>query len=90
MLILTKKLILNNKYRMQWEPAQNRYVLLFSEGMVELNESSVDIIRHCDGSKTGEEIITVLENEYEDEHVRDDIVNFLKDAGNYGWIINIE
>ena len=46
--------------RFQWEEAQNCYVLLYPEGMVKLNPSAAEILKHCDGTKTVSEIIGEL------------------------------
>jgi pyrroloquinoline quinone biosynthesis protein D len=90
MLTLTKKVSLNDKFRLQWEPAQNCHVLLFSEGMVELNDSSVEIIKSCDGKKTGEEIIQEFEALYPEAEIREDLLTFFKEASQYGWLVNVD
>ena len=38
-------------HRLQWEEAQQKYVILYPEGMVELNQSSAEILKLCDGSR---------------------------------------
>lgn len=90
MLTLDKKIKLDSKYRFQWEKAQQRYVLLFSEGMVELNDTSAEILQRCDGRSTGEAIIQSFEAEYPDVSIRDDLIEFFKEAERYGWLINVE
>ena len=47
-------------YRFQWEAAQNAYVLLFPEGMVQLNVAAGEILRRCDGKLSTEQIIADL------------------------------
>ena len=32
-------------FRLQWEPAQNAYVLLYPEGMIKLNGSAGEILK---------------------------------------------
>ena len=39
-------------YRLQWEEAQKAHVLLYPEGMIQLNGSAGEILRRCDGERT--------------------------------------
>ena len=43
---------LSKLYRLQWEKAQDAYVLLYPEGMVKLNESAGEILSRVDGTKS--------------------------------------
>ncbi|MEO1885981.1 MAG: pyrroloquinoline quinone biosynthesis peptide chaperone PqqD, partial [Methyloprofundus sp.] len=36
-------------HRLQWEEVQQKDVILYPEGMVELNQSSAEILKLCDG-----------------------------------------
>ncbi len=38
-------------HRLQWEEAQQKNVILYPEGMVELNQSSAEILKLCDGTR---------------------------------------
>ena len=38
-------------FRLQWEPAQSCFVLLYPEGMVKLNQSAGEIMKRCDGQR---------------------------------------
>ena len=40
-------------HRLQWEEAQQRYVILYPEGLVELNLSAAEILKLCDGTRFG-------------------------------------
>ena len=42
---------LGRGFRLQWEAAQNAYVLLFPEGMIKLNASAGEIMKRCDGQR---------------------------------------
>ena len=42
---------LSRLYRLQWEEAQDNYVLLYPEGMVKLNQSAAEILKRCDGER---------------------------------------
>ncbi len=73
-------------HRLQWEEAQQRYVILYPEGMVELNQSSAEILKLCDGSKVLSEIVAELEEKFATTGLTNDITNFLNVALKNGWI----
>lgn len=80
------KIILSPLYRLQWEEAQGQFVLLYPEGMVELNLPAAEILQCCDGSRGFEEIVNVLEEKFETTGLRSDIKEMLEDALRHGWI----
>ncbi|MCI0655142.1 MAG: pyrroloquinoline quinone biosynthesis peptide chaperone PqqD, partial [Methylococcaceae bacterium] len=51
-------------HRLQWEEVQQRDVLLYPEGMVELNRSSAEILKLCDGTRTLDKIVSELEGKF--------------------------
>ena len=73
-------------YRLQWEPVQENHVLLYPEGMVQLNDTAAAILRFCNGHRSISSVVTDLENEYEAEDLRDDVIAFLQEAVERGWI----
>jgi pyrroloquinoline quinone biosynthesis protein D len=73
-------------HRLQWEEAQQKYVILYPEGMVELNQSSAEILKCCDGSRNLAEIIGELEEKFATTDLSNDITNFLEVALKNGWI----
>ncbi len=73
-------------HRLQWEEAQQKYVILYPEGMVELNASSAEILKLCDGEHTLKTITMELEQKFETEGLMDDIREFLEIALENGWI----
>ncbi len=73
-------------HRLQWEEAQQKYVILYPEGMVELNQSSAEILKCCDGIRTLPQIIDELEEKFATKGLANDITNFLEIALNNGWI----
>lgn len=73
-------------HRLQWEEAQAKYVILYPEGMVELNQSSAEILKLCDGSRKLAEIVTELEEKFAASGLTDDITNFLNVALQNDWI----
>ena len=73
-------------FRLQWEAVQNAYVLLYPEGMVQLNTSAAEILRRCDGARTVEEMVADLETAFQRSGLQDDVVRFLALASQQGWI----
>ncbi|PKM11150.1 MAG: pyrroloquinoline quinone biosynthesis peptide chaperone PqqD [Gammaproteobacteria bacterium HGW-Gammaproteobacteria-3] len=73
-------------HRLQWEEVQQKDVILYPEGMVELNQSSAEILKLCDGSRNLERIIADLEQKFETTGLKDDITGFLEVALKNGWI----
>jgi pyrroloquinoline quinone biosynthesis protein D len=52
---------LARQYRLQWEPSQDCYVLLFPEGMVKLQGGAGEIMKRIDGNTTLEQLIAALQ-----------------------------
>jgi len=78
--------VLKHGYRMQWEPAQEGYVLLYPEGMVALNDSAAEILKRCDGERTVGQLVTELQEAFPDVDVEPDIHEFLEVGHEQGWI----
>lgn len=76
----------SSTHRLQWEEAQQKDVILYPEGMVELNQSSAEILKQCDGSKTLDQIVTALEQKFATSGLKNDISSFLEEALKNGWI----
>ncbi|SHF35420.1 pyrroloquinoline quinone biosynthesis protein D [Modicisalibacter ilicicola DSM 19980] len=76
-------------WRLQWEEAQQRHVLLYPEGMVQLNESAGAILTLLDGERDVAALIKELNRRYPQapaEELAEDVEEFLQDASNQGWI----
>ena len=76
-------------HRLQWEEAQQKDVILYPEGMVELNQSSAEILKLCDGSRNLYQIVDALELKFQTTGLKQDITRFLEDALKNGWIRQI-
>lgn len=72
--------------RLQWEPAQKAYVLLYPEGMIKLNGPAGEILSRCDGRLVCT-VITELSNAFPGADLADDVLEFLAEAQDKGWII---
>ncbi len=72
--------------RLQFEPSQQAYVLLFPEGMVKLSQSAAEILKRVDGEASVAEIVKSLEQAYPGADLKDDVTEFLSTAYAKGWI----
>jgi pyrroloquinoline quinone biosynthesis protein D len=73
-------------HRLQWEEAQGKYVILYPEGMVELNQSSAEILLCCDGTRNLAHVISEIEQKFATTGLTNDITAFLEVALQNGWI----
>ncbi len=78
-------------HRLQWEEAQQSYVLLFPEGMVQLNGPAAEILKLCPDSdgpaRLTQEIITELEARFPDvPTLANDVCEFMTIAEQKGWV----
>lgn len=73
-------------YRLQWEETQDMFVLLYPEGLIELNQSSAEILQVCDGKNKLNDIVRALEEKFSVTGLENDINNFLNTALGNGWV----
>ncbi|MBS0287514.1 MAG: pyrroloquinoline-quinone synthase PqqC [Proteobacteria bacterium] len=83
---LQPKVKIAPRFKFQWEETQKSFVLLYPEGMIQLNESSSEILKLCDGSKSQDDIISILEKKFDNAEIKQDIIEFLEQAHAKGWI----
>lgn len=74
------------QYRLQWEPKQECFVLLYPEGMIKLSGSAAEIMQRVDGKTTASGIVDKLEQAFPGVEVRQDVMDFLEVAHAKGWI----
>jgi pyrroloquinoline quinone biosynthesis protein D len=79
---------LSPRMRLQWEKAQGAHVLLYPEGMVQLNESAAVILELCDGSRTAEQVVGELSQRFDAPGLAGDVSEFLDTARSHGWIVD--
>ncbi|PAU75221.1 pyrroloquinoline quinone biosynthesis peptide chaperone PqqD [Halomonas salipaludis] len=80
---------LRRGWRLQWEEAQQRHVLLYPEGMVKLNDSAGAILGQLDGQRDVATLIERLQAQFPeapDGAIAEDVHAFLADAQQQGWI----
>jgi pyrroloquinoline quinone biosynthesis protein D len=85
--VLQKVPALRRGYRFQFEPAQDAYVLLYPEGMIKLNGSASEVLKHVDGERNVATIIAALEAQFPGfPTLQDDVVEFIEVAHDKHWI----
>ena len=73
-------------FRLQWEPAQSCFVLLYPEGMVKLNQSAGEIMKRCDGQRDIAAIVADLETAFSATGLEPDVLAFLALARRQRWL----
>ena len=77
---------LGTLYRLQWEDAQQAWVLLYPEGMVRLNGPAAEILKRCNGTTQVSTLVDDLERAFGTTGLHDDVHEFLTEAASRGWI----
>ncbi len=77
---------LSRRFRLQFEEAQQRWVLLYPEGMVQLNDSAAEILKRCTGEHTVIEIATDLERVFNAEQLEPQVQVLLEEGQRRGWL----
>lgn len=77
---------LSARFRLQFETAQNTWVLLYPEGMVKLSPTAAEILRRVDGNTTTASLVESLEQAFPGVDLRADVIEFLRIAQDHGWI----
>ena len=76
----------SKQFRLQWEEAQQSWVLLYPEGMVKLNGSAGEIMKRCTGMATLKEIVADLESSFGAQGLAKDVLGFIDVARKQRWI----
>ena len=77
---------LSRRFRLQYEEAQSRWVLLYPEGMVQLNPSAAEILQRCDGTRTLDAIVGELEAAFNAQGIAPEVRKLLEEGQRRGWI----
>lgn len=83
---LDQPLELARQYRFQWEAAQECFVLLYPEGLIQLRGSAGEIMKQVDGQSSIDSIVARLEQAFPGHDLRPDVIGFLEHAHGKGWI----
>ena len=73
-------------FRLQFETAQDAWVLLFPEGMIKLNQSAGEILQRCDGMRTVAVLVAELEQAFGQSGLEPEVLSFLGIAREQGWV----
>lgn len=77
---------LSRLFRLQYESAQEAWVLLYPEGMVQLNASAAEILRRCDGQRHLDDILAELQALFNVQGIREQVVALVQEGQRRGWI----
>ncbi|WP_302173934.1 pyrroloquinoline quinone biosynthesis peptide chaperone PqqD [uncultured Hydrogenophaga sp.] len=77
---------LSRRFRLQYEEAQLRHVLLYPEGMVQLNDTAAEILKRCNGEQTLDAIVTELETAFRVQGIGPQVRSLLEEGVRRGWI----
>lgn len=83
---LDKPLSLEKQFKFQWEPAQEAFVLLYPEGLIKLTESAGQIVKRIDNESSVDDIVQSLEQAFPGIDLKQDVIEFLENAHDKGWI----
>ena len=73
-------------FRLQFEEAQDAWVLLYPEGMVKLNRSAGETLSRCDGERDVGTLVAMLEEAFGQRGLGEDVRGFLGVARAQGWV----
>ncbi|ALO47437.1 pyrroloquinoline quinone biosynthesis peptide chaperone PqqD [Pseudohongiella spirulinae] len=74
------------QYKLQWETAQDAWVLLYPEGLIKLTGSAGEILKRIDGRSSVEDIVSNLQAAFPEADLQQDVIDFLEHAHDKGWI----
>jgi coenzyme PQQ biosynthesis protein PqqD len=80
MLSRTSRPKLANRARLRWDKVGRRFMLLYPERGLVLNDTASSILKLCDGERTVGEIVEALKSQYEGAspaHVEEQVLRFL-------------
>ncbi|HMN92266.1 MAG TPA: pyrroloquinoline quinone biosynthesis peptide chaperone PqqD [Hydrogenophaga sp.] len=77
---------LSRRFRLQYEEAQQKWVLLYPEGMVQLNQSAAEILQRCNGERTLDNIVAELEGAFGVTGIAPEVRALLEEGQRRGWI----
>jgi pyrroloquinoline quinone biosynthesis protein D len=79
--------VIERRFRLQWEPAQNAHVLLYPEGMIKLNASAGEILKRCTGEASIGDITADLERAFATTGLAAEVLAFIELAIEKQWLV---
>lgn len=83
---LSERLRLRKPARIKYDQVRQTDLLLLPERIINLNPTAGAILWLCDGNRSVAEIITELETKYNQTNLQEDILEFITDAVDKGWV----
>lgn len=77
---------LKDKCRLEWDDSRDEPVILYPEGLVKLNATGYRILQLTDGTHKLEEVISILEKEYDEDDLEDEVKTFLRGIHDQGLL----
>jgi pyrroloquinoline quinone biosynthesis protein D len=78
---------LATKTMLKHDSVRDVVLLLLPERVVLLNKSGAAILGLCDGSRTVQQVVEQLEQDFETADLANDVMKFLQDAQGRGWVV---
>lgn len=90
--ILNSIFSLNPTFKLQYEAAQQKHVLLYPEGMVTLNDGAIAILQKCNGKHSVENIVNALSDDFDvaPATIKSDVIDFIATAYDKQWLIQCQ
>lgn len=83
---LSKQLRLRRPARLKFDEARQTDLLLLPERVIRLNPTAGAILWLCDGERTVNQIIEELQTKYNQTDLKTDVLDFLTQAVDRGWV----
>jgi coenzyme PQQ biosynthesis protein PqqD len=71
---------LSPRARLRWDEVEKRFMLVFPEAALMLNETAPEILKLCDGERTVDQIVDALTARFvgiDREAMKEDVIGFL-------------
>lgn len=73
--------------RLKFDEIRSSTLLLLPECTVKLNKTAATIIELVDGERRVDDIVRELAGRFKEDGIRPDVLEFLNDARERGWIV---
>ena len=84
---LLTSVTISSNYRFQWEEAQQCFVLLYPEGMIQLSSTAGEILQRCQETIKVDDLLNALQKKFPHaETLVTDVLEFIHDAEQQGWL----
>lgn len=82
----SNKFKISNMHRLSYDEKEQKHILIYPEGFIELNQSAYEILSLCDGLHSNQDIVIKLERKFAASGLAKDVSNFIQIAEENGWI----